>query len=105
MSTTEAEYVAATHAAKEAIWLSGLLADMGIVTRPVQLHGDNTGALELAASPRSHGRTKHMRLRQHLIRDCVQNGSIIFSYVPTASQVADAISKLPQTLCPASDLP
>ncbi|CAD6571687.1 MAG: hypothetical protein CYPHOPRED_004553 [Cyphobasidiales sp. Tagirdzhanova-0007] len=53
---------------------------MGIKTGPVQLIGDNAGALELAANPRSPSLAKHMRLRQHFIRDGVQDGSIIFSY-------------------------
>ena len=93
LSTTEAEYIAATHAAKGAIWLSALLSDLGLQATPVHLNGDNTGALELAHNPDSHGRTKHMRLRYHFIRDCVADGQISFSYVPTSMQAADALTK------------
>src|ERR1700677_2775435 len=66
LSSTEGEYIALTHAAKEAIWVQQFLGD---VLFPPYLRttilGDNQGALALAVNPAFHARTKHIRVRQH----------------------------------------
>lgn len=92
-STTEAEYVAASEAAKEAIWISELMGDFGVDCCPISLLGDNTASLEVAKNHKSHGRTKHFRLREHFIRECVTEGTIEFSFTPTELQVADTLTK------------
>ena len=40
-----------------------------------------------------HAHTKHIRVHQHFIRECVNEGSIELDYVPTADQVADILMK------------
>ena len=41
LSTTEAEYMAAVECAKEAIWMSGFVAELGITQERVELHCDS----------------------------------------------------------------
>ena len=62
LSTAEAEYVALTDAAKEAIWLSGLLESLGVDCRPVVIWCDNTGAISLSSQTQAHGRTEHINV-------------------------------------------
>src|ERR1700743_287796 len=51
LSTTEAEYVAMTHAAKEAVWLCALIAELfRPLEHPITLYGDNQSAIALAQS-------------------------------------------------------
>jgi len=94
LSSTEGEYIALTHAAKEAIWVQQFLGD---VLFPPYLRttilGDNQGALALAVNPAFHARTKHIRVRQHFIRECVDAGDIDLEYIPTALQLADIFTK------------
>ena len=62
-STMEAEYIAASEAAKEAVWLKNFLAELEVVPKmnePMQLHCDNTGAIANSKEPRSHKRGKHI---------------------------------------------
>ncbi|KAM0824008.1 hypothetical protein ACQ4PT_016362 [Festuca glaucescens] len=94
MSSCEAEYIAASTACTQALWLARLLGDLlGRDTRPVQLLVDSKSALALAKNPVFHERSKHIRLRYHFIRDCLEEGSIEASYVNTTDQLADLLTK------------
>ncbi|SCZ99859.1 BZ3500_MvSof-1268-A1-R1_C104g00574 [Microbotryum saponariae] len=78
-STTDAEYLALSHASKEAA--------------PVQLYGDNQGAIALAKNPTLHHRSRHIRIREHFVRDQVRLGTIQVDYVDTKTMVADIFTK------------
>jgi hypothetical protein len=60
MSTTEAEYMAVAEAAKEALWLKGLVKELGLNQGGVQMHCDSQSAIYLAKNQVYHARTKHM---------------------------------------------
>jgi hypothetical protein len=93
-STIEAEYVAVSEAAREAVWLRGLLDKLGVAPKdPTPLWCDNQGAIRLARNPGMHRRTKHIAIRWHLIRELIEDGVVRLGYVPTASQVADIFTK------------
>ncbi|OAE29694.1 hypothetical protein AXG93_509s1470 [Marchantia polymorpha subsp. ruderalis] len=64
-STTEAEYVAAAEAAKEAIWLDRLIMEMGLKHGVVNLHSDSHSILHLAANQVMGSRVKHIDIRRH----------------------------------------
>ena len=62
-STTEAEYIAASEAAKEAVWIKKFITELGVVPSivgPIILYCDNNGAIAQAKEPRSHQRSKHV---------------------------------------------
>lgn len=68
LSLLEAEYMALTQAAKEAIWIKTYLMDLNIaVTDPIVIMGDNQGTLALARNPVYHSRTKHIDVQHHFI--------------------------------------
>ncbi|KAH9752503.1 Integrase catalytic domain-containing protein [Citrus sinensis] len=78
-SITEAEYVAASEAAKEAVWLCKFLQDLKVVlavTAPLKLFCDNSGAVAQSKEPRNHKKQKHIERKYHLIRDIVQRGDV-----------------------------
>jgi len=94
LSSTEAEYMACTRAAQEAIWLRQLLEQLGYKqTTPTKLLGDNQGAIALAENPGDHPRTKHIQLRYHFIRFAITDGQVSLDYVPTQNMVADGLTK------------
>ena len=99
LSTTEAEYVAITHAAKEALWLRALLSQLfDLDLDSTTLFSDNKSAIELTKDHQYHARTKHIDIRFHFIRYIVENGSIRLVYCPTDDMVADTLTKaLPST--------
>jgi hypothetical protein len=94
LSTAEAEYVAATHAAKEAIWLKRLITELfNFPDDPITLHCDNQSAIALTKDNAHHTRTKHIDIRYHFIRYTVQDGKINIVYCPTNENVADTLTK------------
>ena len=94
LSTAEAEYVAATHAAKEAIWLRRLVGDLFpfLLTRTI-LYCDNQAALKLAMDDNYHARTKHISIRYHFIREVAASGVLKLVYCPTDDMTADILTK------------
>ena len=73
-STTEAEYVAMTYAAKEALWLRQLFTNLGYTKKdllPIYLYSDNQPAINFAKSDNYYMHTKHFELYWHYIHDKV----------------------------------
>ena len=94
LSTTEAEYVAITHAAKEALWLRSLIFQLfELDLEPTTLFSDNKSAIELTKDHQFHPRTKHIDIRFHFIRYIIENGSIHLIYCPTNDMIADTLTK------------
>jgi hypothetical protein len=94
LSSTEAEYMAMTHAGKEATFLQNIYGEVGIPTPlPTPLLVDNQSAIALAENPIFHARTKHIDVRHHWIREKIESGQLELEYVPTADQVADIFTK------------
>jgi hypothetical protein len=94
LSSCEAEYVAATTAATQAIWLAQLLSKLTEEeAQTVELKVDSKSALALARNPVFHGRSKHIELRNHFIRGCLDDGRISTTYIPTADQFTDILTK------------
>ena len=60
LSTTEAEYMATTHASKEAIWLQRLCSGIGLVQQAVRLDYESQSAIFLAKNPAYHSKTKNI---------------------------------------------
>lgn len=92
-STTEAEYVAATFASKEAIWLKTLLEELGYYQEKIIIYCDNQSALHLARNPAFHSRTKHIRVQYHFVREQVEEGTVDMQKVHTADNLADFMTK------------
>ena len=99
-STTEAEYIVASDAAKEAVWIKKFITDLEAVpsiTNPIDVYCDNNGATAQAKEPRSHQRSKHILRRYHLIREIIEIGDVKICRVPTDDNVSDPLTKrLPQ---------
>ncbi|GJU21576.1 retrovirus-related pol polyprotein from transposon TNT 1-94 [Tanacetum coccineum] len=72
MSTTEAEYVTAAQASKEAVWLKMLLEERGHKQEKITLFCDNQSALYLARNSAFHSKTKHIRVQYHFVREKVE---------------------------------
>ena len=61
LSSTEAEYIAASLASQEAVWLRSLLGDISFVQKePTVIKEDNQGTIGLSRNPKYHPRTKHI---------------------------------------------
>jgi hypothetical protein len=106
-SSTEAEYVAASEASCEAVWLHCLLDQLEILpsgATPVYTKGDfdggatplfcdNNGTIALSFNQAFHARVKHIDVQYHFIREQVEAHKIIVKRVPSADNLADIFTK------------
>ena len=94
LSTAEAEYVAATHAAKECIWLLCLIEELSpSPLSTTTLYCDNQATLKLATDDNYHARTKHIDICFHFIRQVVASRAVDIHYCPTDDMTADILTK------------
>ena len=94
LSSTEAEYIAQTHVAKELIWLQTFLAELTTpFSEPITLHCDNQGMIALSKDNKFHMRTKHIDIHYHFICEAVENNQVFMHYVLTDKNVADIFTK------------
>ncbi|KAG7552453.1 Integrase catalytic core [Arabidopsis thaliana x Arabidopsis arenosa] len=94
LSSCEAEFMAATEAAKQAIWLQELLGEIIEETcEKVLILIDNKSAIALTKNPVFHGRSKHIHKRYHFIRECIANEQVEVDHVPGDIQKADILTK------------
>ncbi|KAK2969975.1 hypothetical protein RJ640_008315 [Escallonia rubra] len=94
LSSTEAEYAAATMATQECVWLKRLINDIyAKVDYVIPIHCDNESAIKLAENPVFHARTKHIEVQHHFVREKVLEQEIALEKVRTGDQVADIFTK------------
>lgn len=94
ISSCEAEYVAAAAAACQGLWLSRLLGDLkGEEPAKFKLLVDNKSAIALAKNPVHHDRSKHIDVKFHFIRGCMEEEQLEVDHVGTNDQLADILTK------------
>jgi len=94
LSLAEAEYMAASLAACEAIWVRKILVGLfGSHLEPTMIHCDNQSCIKISANLVFHDRSKHIDIRYHHIRDYVHQRIMLLSYIPIEDQDADILTK------------
>jgi uncharacterized protein YwlG (UPF0340 family) len=87
LSSCEAKFMAATAAAKQALWLRNMLGEITTtLPKTVTLYVDNNSAIALMKNPVFHGHSKHIDIKYHFIRECVERGQIVVKRVSTLDQ-------------------
>jgi hypothetical protein len=94
LSTTEAEFIAAASCACQGVWLRRILGNIGLeqMTSTV-IYCDNNSAIKLSKNPVLHGRSKHIDVRFHFLRDLTRDGVVELVYCNTQEQIADIMTK------------
>lgn len=100
LSSTEAEFVAASETGRELCWLRNFLADIGIPqSAALVLNIDNQSAIRVSKQPEHMGRLKHLDRHWFWLRQAVDDGKIRPVYIPTEDMAADLLTKpLPRVL-------
>jgi len=92
-STAEAEYVAAAMATKEALWLRKLLGVLGVDGQAVPMGENNQSGLALINNHEATGRTKHVDVAYHMVRDHEMRVDVAFFFLPSAEMPPDGLTK------------
>eukprot|EP00253_Pinus_taeda_P010375 PITA_10375 len=93
LSTTKAEYMVATHASKEAVWLQRLCSSMVLVQGAIRIECDKKSAIFLAKNLAYHSKTKHIDVQYHTVRDMIEDKKVLLVKVDTLKNIADALKK------------
>jgi hypothetical protein len=94
LSTTEAEFVAAAVCASQAIWMKRIIEKLSLEdSKCTIIFCDNSSTIKLSKNPVLHGRSKHIDVRFHFLRDLTREGAIELVYCGTQDQLADVMSK------------
>jgi hypothetical protein len=98
LSSCEAEYIAASLCACQAAWMENLIDEiMGENHGAIEMNIDNMSAINLAKNPVSHGKSKHIEMRFHYLREQVNNGKLVLKHCRSEDQIADIMTKAVQT--------
>ncbi|GKV19413.1 hypothetical protein SLEP1_g29676 [Rubroshorea leprosula] len=93
-STSEAEYITATEAVNHAAWINKMLIDMGCYQpKPCVIQYDNNSTICIDHNPIQYGRTKHINVKFHVLRNMVQSKESEIAYCDNNEQVADIFTK------------
>jgi hypothetical protein len=100
LSTAEAKYIAATHAAKQILWHRTLFDELEIPqTKTSILFTDNQAAIAISHHPKFHACTKHIDIAHHFLCNLIESGTIKMTYIQTCENLVDVFTKgLPQPL-------
>jgi transposase InsO family protein len=96
MSATESEYIAASEAAMEAVWIRKFISGLDIVPTsnlPIDMYCDNSGALIIAKEPGVQKGARHYARRYHYVREQIELGEIRLLKVHTDINLADPFTK------------
>jgi hypothetical protein len=94
LSTAEAEYIALSAAVQEALWMRQLLASLNVeVETSITIYEDNQSAICMSKNPQYHGRSKHIDIRFHFVRDQVEKKTVNVLYCPSNDMLADLLTK------------
>ena len=94
LSMTEAKYIAATQAMKEALWICTFLGEIARpLLKPITIHLDNISAISITKNDEYHPHMKHINIRYHFIHRAICKGLIHVDYVPTDDMAADIFTK------------
>ncbi|KAF5759181.1 putative RNA-directed DNA polymerase [Helianthus annuus] len=94
LSSTEAEYIALSQTGCQALWIKGVLNELNINTDcPPTILCDNKSTISLAKDPVYHGKSKHIRVKYHFIRELIKNDEVEVRFCTTKEQAADILTK------------
>ena len=94
LSSCKAEYIAAVTASCQGVWLARLLAELkGEEADAVTLKIDNQSAIQLSKNLVFHDRSKHIDVKYHYIRECIEEGRVDVEPINNKLQLADILTK------------
>ena len=93
LSTAEAEFIAATEACKELLWMKQFLRELGFKQQKYVLFCDNQSSIHLAKNSTFHSRSKHIDVRYHWIRDTLNNKLLELEKIHTDENGSDMLTK------------
>ena len=94
LSSTKAEYIAATLVSKEGLWLQSIFSELDIIhITEFRLWCDNQSCIKISRNPKITDQNKHIRARYHFLCELFEDGVLQIGYTPTLTMWADFLTK------------
>lgn len=94
LSTTEAEFLAAAVCTCQAIWMRRILKELRYDDKNcTNIWCDSSSTIKLSKNPVMHGRSKHIDVRYHFLRNLTREGLIDLVHYGSKDQLADIMTK------------
>ena len=94
LSSSEAEYVAVVEVCTEILFIKTIMDFLKIkIELPITIMCDNVGAILIAHNSKNSGRTKHINIKHHFIRECVIDGTVQIKFDWLEENLADPFTK------------
>ena len=96
LSTIEAEYVIYFATTQDVVWLKSFLYHLKTIksaSNPMIIYYENTAAIVVAKDPKYHGKTKHIKMRYHYIREAIIEHDVISKHISINCIIADLLIK------------
>ena len=93
LSTIEDEYIVASHACKEAIWMRGLCREIGRLQNSVHVFCGNQSAIHLATNLVYHSKTKNIDVKYYFVRQAISEGGVDMKNSHTQENCAEMFTK------------
>ena len=94
LSTTKAEYIAATETRKEMLWMKRFLQEPNLKQRDYIVHCDSQSAIDLSKNTLYHARTKHIDVRYHWIKKAIEEQLFQIRNIHTYENIVDMMTKV-----------
>ena len=91
LSSTEAEYMALSDTCRQIVWIESLFQELGYILKRIPICADNQGSIFIGSNPVQERRTKHIDIRYHYTRECIENDKVVF--IPGSDNPADMFTK------------
>ena len=93
LSTIEIEYIVAGSCCTQLLWMKQVLNDYGIEQRTMNIHCNNSSAINILKNHVIHSRTKHIEIHHHFIKDLVKDKVVSLEFVSTKQQLENIFNK------------
>jgi hypothetical protein len=93
LSSTEAEYMALSDCSRQAVWMKSVYSELGMPLGPIPICGDNQGSIFISSNPVQERRSKHIDIRYHYVRECIEEGRIEMFFIDGSQNPADMFTK------------
>ena len=93
LSSTEAEYMALSDLCRQISWIQSLFLELGFPFSRTPICGDNQGSIFIGSNPVQERRTKHIDIRYHYIRECIENNKVSVVFIPGSDNPANMFTK------------
>ena len=87
------EYIVDGSHCKQLLWMKKMLKDYEIEQRTMNIHRDNSNAINILKNPILHSRTKHIEIRHHFIRDLVEEKVVSLKFILIEHRLTNILTK------------